>query len=95
MKLIQVGADWCGPCVQAKQIVPSITLDLGIGFEYRDMGSHKDFTSNMDKLKDEFPEAESFKQIPFFILVDNDGKVLYTKLGYSTAMFREIKQIGQ
>ena len=60
MKLIQLGAKWCGPCNRSKPLVKAACEELGIEFEYVDL----------DKIEDPlvilYPATKGNKSIPMF-----------------------------
>ena len=66
MKIIKYGADWCGPCRAAKQIL----IDSGIEF------TEVDVDENPDALVE-----RGINEIPFFEVLDDNNNVVKTISG--------------
>ena len=67
MKLIMIGAEWCGKCTKAKQILKKFDID----YEYIDY--------DKDVRGVELEEKYGFEHLPFFLLVGDNNKVIKTE----------------
>jgi len=63
VKIYLLGADWCGKCSQAKQILE----ERGIEYEYMDIGKETKIP--------EIGKEYEIEHLPFFIVVNDNGVV--------------------
>ena len=76
MKIIKYGADWCGPCRAAKQIL----IDSGIEF------TEVDVDENPDALV-----QRGINELPFFEVLDSNNNIVKTiSEGLSKEKLQEI-----
>lgn len=66
MKIIKYGADWCGPCRAAKQLL----IDSGVEF----------IEINVDENPDALVQR-GINEIPFFEVLDSNNDIVKTILG--------------
>ncbi len=79
MKLVKIGADWCGPCKVMDQTFESMQKENALQIEVDKINLDKD--ADLDKMKNYGIDATSIRGVPTLLILNRDNVEVARKVG--------------